>query len=185
MNLRAEPIRVAHVPFRRSLLFAFAALALTACGSVVTTMPLPTPADAIGIFEQWALRGVAVHERTSGDPGCPDPSLDDNALHVVVSMGAGGERRDVYLFRFRNRVRWADGTPAVDACKGQYEARSARVGGPVERVDVSPYRAFGDGWSPELRAAIESGLVVAAGDGGIPRGNDADLTPQPTVSGAP
>jgi len=180
------PPRFARRVARRSIaLVALAALTIAACGSVVTTMPLPTPADAIGIFEQWALRGVAVHERTSGDPGCADPSLDDNAVHVVVSMGAGGERRDVYLFRFRNRVRWADGAPAVDACRGQYEARSARVGGPVERVEVSPYRAFGDGWSPELRAALESGLVVAAGDGGIPRGNDADLTPQPTVSGAP
>ncbi len=171
---------------RRSIaLVAGAALTLAGCGSVVTTMPLPTPADAIGIFEQWALHGVAVHERTSGDPGCVDPSLDDNAVHVVVSMGAGGERRDVYLFHFRNRVRWADGASAVDACQGQFETQSARAGGPVERVDVSPYRAFGDSWSPELRAALESGLVVAAGDGGIPRGNDADLTPQPTASGAP
>ncbi|KRT63413.1 MAG: hypothetical protein XU10_C0011G0025 [Chloroflexi bacterium CSP1-4] len=170
---------------RSNALVAVAALTIAACGSVVTTMPLPTPADAIGIFEQWALRGVAVHERTSGDPGCSDPSLDDNAIHVVVSMDAGGQRRDVYLFRFRNRVRWTDGAPAVDACQGEFEARSARVGGPVDRVDVSPYRAFGDGWSPELRAALESGLLVAAGDGGIPRGNDANLTPQPTTSGAP
>jgi hypothetical protein len=180
------PPRFARRVARRSIaLGAVSALTVAACGSVVTTMPLPTPADAIGIFEQWALRGVAVHDRTSGDTGCSDPSLDDNAVHVVVSMGAGGERRDVYLFRFRNRVRWADGAPAVDACQGQYEARSARVGGSVDRVDVSPYRAFGDSWSPELRAALESGLVVAAGDGGIPRGNDADLTPQPTVPGAP
>jgi hypothetical protein len=171
---------------RRSIaLVTVAALTMAGCGSLVTTMPLPTPADAIGIFEEWALHGVAVHERISGDPGCSDPSLDDNAIHVVVSMGVGGQRRDVYLFRFRNRVRWADGAPAVDACQGQFEARSARVGGPLDRLDVSPYRAFGDGWPPDLRAALESGLVVAAGDGGIPRGNDADLTSQPTVSGAP
>jgi hypothetical protein len=161
------------------------ALALAACESIAPTMPPPTPADSIGIFEQWALRGITVYQRTSGDTGCADQALDDNAVHIVVSLGVGGERRDVYLFHFRNRVRWADGGPAVDACQGQFEARSSRVGGPIERVDVSPYRAFGDGWSPGLRAALAAGLVVAAGDGGIPTGADANLTPQPTSSGTP
>lgn len=162
-----------------------AALLLAACGNAGPTMPQPTPADFIGIFEQWALGGIAVHQRTGGDSGCADQTLNDNAGHIVVSLGTGGERRDVYLFHFRNRVRWADGGPAVDACVGQFEARSARLGGAVERIDVSPYRAFGDGWSPALKAALAAGLVVAAGNGGIPTGRDENLTPQPMSSSAP
>ena len=162
-----------------------AALLFAACGTLVTSPPLPTPADFTGIFERWALNGISVHERTSGDAGCGDPSLADNAVHVVVSFGARDPRRDVYLFHFRNRVRWADGGPVVDACQEVFEAMSSRAGGPVQRVDVSPYRAFGDGWSPELREALESGLEEAAGDGGIPRGVDADRTPQTSGSGAP
>lgn len=161
------------------------ALILAGCGSGSATLPSPTPADDIGIFEQWALAGVTVFGRTSGDAGCDDQTLDNNAIHVTVALGAYAPLRDVYLFRFRNRVRWADSGLLVDACQAQFEARSARVGGPVERVDVSPYRAFGDGWSPGLRVALLAGLTVAAGDGGIPTGGDANLTPQPTATGTP
>ncbi|MGH2407321.1 MAG: hypothetical protein ACRDF7_04465 [Candidatus Limnocylindrales bacterium] len=160
-------------------------LLLAGCGSGSATMPPPTPADDLGIFAQWALDGVSVFGRTSGDPGCDDATLVDNAIHVVVSLGAYDSHRDVYLFRFRDSVRWADGGAAVDACRGQFEARSARAGGAVERVDVSPYRAFGDGWSPALRGALLAGLTVAAGDGGVPTGGDVGLTPQPTRLASP
>ncbi|MFI5254004.1 MAG: hypothetical protein ACHQ15_00900 [Candidatus Limnocylindrales bacterium] len=173
---------------RRSLVgplcSAVAALLLAACGAISATMPPPTPADALGIFAQWALRGIDVHGRVSGDPGCGDASLVDNAVHVVVSLG-GDADRDVYLFSFSNSVRWADGGPVVDACQAQFEARSSRAGGPVERIDVSPYRAFGDGWSAELKADLSAGLVVAAGDGGVPTGADANLTPQPSAVTSP
>jgi len=145
-------------------------------------MPLPTPADSIGVFEQWALRGVTVTSERGGDTGCADQGLVDNAVHAVISFGGEGQR-DVYLFRFRNRVRWADGGPALDACQGQFEARSSRRGGAVDRIDVSPYRAFGDGWSDALRIALAAGMVAASGDGGVPTGADTNLTPQP--SGGP
>jgi hypothetical protein len=153
---------------------------LAGCGSVVGPAPLPTPGGYTEIFEAWALNGIAVHERTSGDPGCGDESLADNAVHVVVSFPPDPTSRDVYLFHFRNSVRWADEGPTVDACQAAFEAISARAGGPVSRVDVSPYRAYGDGWTPELEAAIERGLASVAGDGGIPTGVDKDRTPQPS-----
>jgi hypothetical protein len=158
-----------------------AALAVIGCGSEVSSsQPLPTPGGYPEIFAAWALNGISVHERTSGEMGCGDPTLADNALHVVVSMAPDPTPRDVYLFRFRNSVRWADAQPLIDACQATFEAISARAGGPVARVDVSPYRAFGDGWTPELEAALERGLVEIAGDGGIPRGVDANRTPQPS-----
>ena len=165
----------------RVLMGATSAVALlAACGSVVGSPPLPTPGGYTEIFESWALNGIAVHERTSGDPGCGDQSLADNAVHVVVSLPPDPSPRDVYLFHFRNRVRWADAGPLVDACQAAFEAISARAGGPVSRIDVSPYRAYGDGWTPELEGALKRGLLSVAGDGGIPTGVDRDLTPQPS-----
>ena len=172
-------LRLRLVP-RLATTMAVAAL-MAACGTgVIGSPPLPTPGGYTEIFESWVLNGIAVHERTSGDPGCGDPSLADNAIHVVVSMAPDPTPRDVYLFRFRNTVRWADEAPVVDACQAAFEAISARAGGLVSRVDVSPYRAFGDGWTAELRAALERGLADVAGDGGIPTGVDKDRTPQPS-----
>ena len=163
-----------------------AVIVFTACSTgTAASPPLPTPGGYTEIFEAWALNGIAVHQRTSGDAGCGDPSLADNAVHAVVSMAPDPTQRDVFLFRFRNTVRWADGGPLVDACQAAFEAISARAGGPVARIDVSPYRAFGDGWSPELEAALKRGLADVAGNGGIPTGVDADRTPQPTPSVAP
>lgn len=164
----------------RVLLCAAGALvALAGCGSGVASPPQPTPGGYTEIFEAWALNGVTVYARTSGDPGCGDQSLADNAVHVVVSMPPDDEPRDVYLFRFRNSVRWADAQPLIDACQSTFEAISARAGGPVSRIDISPYRAFGDGWTRELQAALERGLAEVAGNGGIPTGVDRDRTPQP------
>jgi hypothetical protein len=148
-------------------------------------MPLPTPADAIGIFQQWALEGMAVVSGTSGDPGCGDPGLVDNAVHVIVTPNTGEGQRDVYLFLFRNRVRWQDAGPAVDACQRAFESRNSRRGGAVDRIDVSPFRAFGDSWSPALKAALVAGLAEASGDGGVPTGADTNLTPQPTAPASP
>jgi hypothetical protein len=157
------------------------ALLLAACGAdLAASPPLPTPGGYTEIFEAWVLNGIAVHERTSGDPGCGDQSLADNAVHVIVSMAPDPTPRDVYLFRFRNSVRWADESPVVDACRRTFEAISARAGGSVSRVDVSPYRAFGDGWTPWLQVALERGLADVAGNGGIPTGVDKDRTPQPS-----
>jgi hypothetical protein len=158
----------------------------SACGTgAIGSPPLPTPGGYTEIFEAWALNGIAVHERTSGDAGCGDASLADNAVHVVVSMAPDPAPRDVYLFRFRNSVRWADAGPVVAACQAAFEAISARAGGAVSRIDVSPYRAFGDGWTPELGAALQRGLTDVAGEGGIPTGVDKDRTPQPTSPVAP
>jgi hypothetical protein len=161
-------------------LVAAVSLAAACATGAVSSPPLPTPGGYTEIFEAWALNGIRVHERTSGDAGCADQGLADNAVHVVVSMAPDPTPRDVFLFRFRNTVRWADGGPVVDACQTAFEAISARAGGPVARIDVSPYRAFGDGWTAELGAALERGLADVAGNGGIPTGVDANRTPQPS-----
>jgi hypothetical protein len=177
MSLRLQARVITRLAVAAAVTCVLAACDVGAVGSP----PLPTPGGYTEIFESWVLQGIAVHERTSGEPGCGDQSLADNAVHVVISMAPDPTPRDVYLFRFRNSVRWADEATIVDACQQVFEAISSRAGGPVSRIDVSPYRAFGDGWTPELRAALERGLADVAGNGGIPTGVDRDRTPQPSA----
>ena len=150
------PVRVV----TRLVMAVWVTCVLTACGSRrLGSPPLPTPGGYTEIFESWVLNGIAVHERTSGDPVAATsrwpttPSTSSSPWRPIRAP------RDVYLFRFRNSVRWADEVAVVDACQAAFEAISARAGGPVSRIDVSPYRAFGDGWTPELRAALERGLA--------------------------
>ena len=170
----------------RVLVCASCAVALLAgCGSVVASPPLPTPGGYTEIFEAWVLNGVAVHERTSGEPGCGDASLADNAVHVVVSMAPDPAPRDVYLFRFRNSVRWADGGSGDRCLPGDLRGDLGAGRRPRLPHRCQPVSAFGDGWTPELRAALERGLAEVAGNGGIPTGVDKDRTPQPTGPVAP
>jgi hypothetical protein len=148
---------------------AVAALLLAACGG---ERPGPTPADRQGIFEELARRGATVSDIVSGDSGCGDPALAGNATHFRLTVPGASGRADVYLFTFKNRPFYERGASAVDACQRAYEARSARAGGRVERIDVSPYRAFGDGWTPGLRSFLQATMQDVAGDGGVPRGRD-------------
>jgi cytochrome c556 len=158
------------------LLALVALLALAACGG---ERPGPTPADRQGIFEELARRGGTVSEIVAGDPGCRDPDLAGNAVRFSLTVPDTSKAAHVYLFTFKNRPFFERAKPAVDACQGAFEARSARTGGPVERIDVSPYRAFGDGWSPGLRIFLEATMRAVAGDGGVPRGRDGKpLSPE-------
>jgi hypothetical protein len=53
----------------------------------------------------------------------------------------------------------------------------------VDRLDISPYRAWGAGWGPELTELLRRAMTTAAGDGGIPRGRDGQPLPTPTAGG--
>lgn len=163
----------------RSLALAgLAGLALTACGG---ERPGPTAADRQGIFEELARRGGTVSDIVAGDPGCADPELAGNAIRFRLTAPGAAEGADVYLFTFKNRPFFERGRAAVDACQRVFESRSAGTGGPVERIDVSPYRAFGDDWSPGLRGFLEATMRAVAGDGGVPRGRDGrPLSPEPS-----
>jgi len=159
-------------------LVALSAQALAACGG---ERPGPTPADRQGILEELARRGGTVSEIVSGDPGCADPELAGNAIRFSLTVPGASGSADVYLFTFKNRPFFERGAAAVDACQRAYETDAARTGGPVERIDVSPYRAFGEDWSPGLRIFLEATMRAVAGDGGVPRGGDGKpLSPEPS-----
>ena len=132
-----------------------------------------------GIFEQIAVGGGTVVSVTSGDPGCDDPELAGNAVRARVRSPAGVEA-DVHLLTFRNRPFWEASAPSADACVRELAADAGMSVDAIERLDVSPYRAWGSDWTPELRDVLERALTVAAGDGGIPRGRDG--RPLPTAT---
>ena len=127
-----------------------------------------TPRDTAGLLEELARHGVSAVEQRAGDPGCGDASLVPNAMHWRLTVATDPAPRDVYLFRFKDRPTYDGAAAAVEACRVVFEARSSRAGGAVERLDVSPWRAFGDGWSASLREALEASLTIAAGNGGVP-----------------
>src|SRR3712207_8168074 len=107
-----------------------------------------------GIFEQIAVSGGTIVSVTSGDPGCDDPTLAGNAVRARV-RAPGGEEADVHLLTFRNRPFWEASAATADACVDELTARSGGLPDAVKRLDISPYRAWGTGWTPELEGLLE------------------------------
>jgi hypothetical protein len=153
-----------------------AGILLAACGPL--ERPPNTPMDRSGIFEQIALEGGAIVSVTSGDAGCDDPALAENAVRARVRAPDGAEA-DVHLLTFRNRPFWEASGAAADACVAALESRRGPLGS-VERLDISPYRAWGRGWTPALTDLLRRALTRAAGDGGVPRGRDGRPLATPT-----
>ena len=149
----------------RAALVAMLAVAVAACGPWAA----PNRADDVqGVFAELARSDLSISDVVSGESGCTDPELRANAVRFRVAGAGESEPRVVHLFLFKNVAGYNGGKAAVDACQQQFEARSARAGGPVTRLDVQPYRAFGDGWGPGLTRALHNSLRLAAGNGGDP-----------------
>ena len=148
-----------------------AVLVLAGCGT--PDKAVATPQDNAGLLQTLAQHGVTVLSQTSGDPGCTVASVVPTAIHWRVTVKTDPTPRDVYVFRFLDHAAWLAGQADVDTCQGQFEAGSRRAGGPVTRLDISPWRLFGDGWSADLQATLKAAFTAAAGNGGLqPPGED-------------
>jgi hypothetical protein len=132
-------------------------LATVSCYSLAE--PSLRPGDSRDVMAALARQGVVVSEVAVGEPGCDDPDLVENALHLTAATGADPEPRDVFLYLFRARG-WEASAAAVDACQAAY-ART-KAGASMSRVDVPTYRAFGADWSEELTLAIGDALREAS-----------------------
>lgn len=162
---------------RRMLLIVVGAIVVACAGE----RPAPTAAAREGIFEELARRGATVSDVVAGDTGCEDRALAENAVRFRLRVPGAASAGTVHLFAFKDRPAFERAAGGVDACQHVFEARSARAGGPVGRVDVSPYRAFGDGWDVDQVSFLETTMRAVAGDGGVPRGRDG----RPLPTGAP
>jgi hypothetical protein len=140
----------------RLLAAAVATLVLAGCYGGSAS---PTPGDMTDVLGELTAHGMTMTDTVAGDPGCADPSLFDNARRLVVTAAADGGSYTVYLFRWRNVTDYNAAADAFDACAAAFAGRPGTA--PVETVDVSPWRAYGPGWSSDVRDAIGQALAGA------------------------
>ncbi len=117
------------------------------------------PGDASQLVQEITRRGATVTATVSGDTGCSDATLTDNALHLTVTTATDSTPRDVYIFTFRSTKFDASAAP-IDACQAAWA--QAHPGMNVTRLDIAPYRAFGADWSPSLSSTITAALTEAS-----------------------
>ena len=126
-----------------------------------------TPAPATSIFQELEILGGSTLTLVSGDPGCNQPDMIPYAIHAQVRVPAGASQpTDVYLFTWADHDAWNRGAVAFDSCRAEYAASRPAAGRTVDELDVSPYRAFGAGWTATLRSALQQAMAEAAGNGG-------------------
>jgi hypothetical protein len=149
-------------PIRAACLFAVAIL-ITACGTISTTPPRPTPADFPGITAELAKRGVQVNHFVSGDAGCSDPVLTPTAIAFDARGLDQPENVRIYIYIFRNREAFERLRASVDTCAAAFVTDPETF----ETAEESPFVLAGQGpWAPEFEAALREALAEAAGTGG-------------------
>jgi hypothetical protein len=138
------------------------ACTLTACGTISTTAPAPTPADFQGIATELTTRGIVIDDLVSGDAGCLDPVLIQTAIGVTASGLDQAEPVRLYLYIFRNRASFDRLRATVDSCASEFVTDPETF----ESIEQSPFVVAGQGpWAPEFEAAVRAALEVAAGTG--------------------
>jgi hypothetical protein len=148
----------------RALCFIlFAALAVSACSFVETTPPAPTPADFQDTAIQLTQHGVVLDHVVSGDAGCDDKVLAPTAIAFDGSGLDQPTKVRMYLYIFKNREAFERLRATVDDCARNFVTDPQTY----ESLEQSPFVIVGQGpWGPKFKAALRSGLEVAAGTGG-------------------
>ena len=137
-----------------------AALCLLSIAGCYGGSSAPTPGDMVDVLGELSANGLTMTDTVAGDPGCADSSLFDNARRLQVTSAADGRSYTVYLFRWRNVTDYSAAADAFDACMTAFPGQPGAV--TVETVDVSPWRAYGPGWTGEVRDALQHALEGAA-----------------------
>ena len=138
------------------------ALAVTACGTISTSPPAPTPADFGGIASQLSRQGVRVNDAVSGDAGCTDPDVIPTAIAVEASGLDQPTPVKIYLYIFRNRASFEKLRARIDTCAKAFVTDPETF----ESAEQSPFVVAGQGpWAPQFEGALRHGLEVAAGTG--------------------
>jgi hypothetical protein len=136
--------------------------AVSACGTISTTPPAPTPADFPGIETALASRSIIVGRAVSGDAGCQDPTLIPTAIAFDAHGLDQPEPVRIHVYIFRNRASFERLRASVDLCARSFVTDPDTY----ESVERSPYVVAGQGpWAPQFEAAVRDAIVVAAGTG--------------------
>ena len=141
---------------------AAVALLVSACGSISTSPPAPTPADFQGIASEIVKRSVLIDDIVSGDAGCEDRELIPTAIRFDAKGLDQAEPVRIYLYIFRNRASFEKLRASVDFCARSFVTDADTY----ETVEQSPYVLAGQGpWAPRFESAIRDAAEVAAGTG--------------------
>ena len=95
-------------------------LSAAACSGSET--PGPTPGSMDDVIADIVLQDVTVLHLTSGDPGCPQLSLHDNAVHLTVAIGAQSASHEVYLLRWKNGANFDAAAGDFAGCVSEFKA---------------------------------------------------------------
>jgi len=117
--------------------------------------PGPSPVGGIEeVIANLVLRGVTVTSSVSGDAGCSDPTLHDNAVHLSVSYQ--GQSTDLFVLQWRRTSDFDAAAVAFADCVSDFRTHSP--GSAVATVEAPPWRAYGKDptgqFIPLLSAAI-------------------------------
>jgi hypothetical protein len=152
------------VPHRRRFL-PLAALLLvlvSACGTISTSAPEPTPADFEGIAAQLAKRGIVLGDVVSGDAGCQDPTLIPTAIGFTAQGLDQAEPVRLHVYIFRNRDAFERLRALVDECARSFVTDPETY----ETIEESPFVVAAQGpWAPQFEDAFREALETAAGSG--------------------
>ncbi|HUP54444.1 MAG TPA: hypothetical protein VM408_02965 [Methylomirabilota bacterium] len=148
---------------RRSLPVAALVLAIvSACGTISTAAPEPTPADFEGIAAQLAKRGIEVAAVVSGDAGCQDPTLVPTSIGFTAHGLDQTEPTRLYVYIFRNRDAFERLRGLVDECARSFVTDPDTY----ETIEESPFVVAAQGpWAPKFEDAFRQALNSAAGTG--------------------
>lgn len=130
---------------------------LSSCG----TAPTPTPGEMVDVLNELAAHGATVRDVIAGDTGCSEPSLHDNGTRLQLTLASESRDYTVFLFRWRRPSDYDAAAASFSLCVSEFAQRlSSSVS--VNVVDVSPWRAYGPGWTPTLHDALQQSLAAAA-----------------------
>jgi hypothetical protein len=153
------------MPHRRRLLplAALLLMLLTACGTISTSAPEPTPSDFEGIAAELAKHGrIVISEVVSGDAGCQDPTLIPTAIGFTADGLDQVEPVRIHLYIFRNRDAFERLRATIDECARSFVTDPETY----ETIEESPFVVAAQGpWAPKFEDAFRGALKVAAGTG--------------------
>ncbi len=125
------------------------------------TGPGPTPGTMDDVIGAIVLQDITVLHLTSGDAGCSVASLHENAVRMTLVIGAQSASHEVYFFNWRNQAKYDAAAADFAACISEFETRHPDAG--VSELDAYPWRAYGPGWTPQLRDKLANALTSVDG----------------------
>jgi hypothetical protein len=138
---------------------AMLAVLIAACAG--TSAPVATAAGMDEVVANLVTRGVTVHRHVSGDAGCPESGLHDNALRIDVSLSGQPDEYAVYLFRWRRDSDFVAASADFAACVASFSA--ANQGSGVSTIELPPWRAYGPDWSPQIEQVVRDAIQASGG----------------------